>query len=161
AVGRVDALGKRRGGGDVVPPPRAHPDLARAVTAVPPDLVAFVALRVGEEVADGEVLDVDAADLERLDAVTAAAGRLLVLCAGRAGLRTALRPVDDHGVAVHPAEVQSRRSDQDTSRFGAAPDPLLVVVAGPDQDPVARPRGIDRSLDRAVLPALPLVGADK
>ena len=140
---------------------------AGAVATVPPDLVA-PAVRAGQEVADGQVLDRHAVDLEHLDAVpaggnTVPVGRAEVLRVGArvASTRAGLRAVDDHRVAVEAAQVKVRLGD------GHAPDgvavrarvrvvPAFMVVAGCDQDPVAGAGGVDRILDRRVVAGLAL-----
>ena len=80
-------------------------------------------------VADGEVLDGDAAGLQDLDAVPAdAAVGVLERGAGRAGLRGGpVAAVDDDPVAVQAADVDARSLDPDPGRgpLGA----LLVVDA--------------------------------
>src|SRR6185437_10697506 len=98
---------------EVAAPVALHPDLAGALTAVPPDLEARRG-GAAEEVADGEVLDIDVVGLVRDDAVSAdriaaGVGRAVALVLGRrvAGRGGAgLVAVDDGGVAVHPSDVQ-------------------------------------------------------
>src|SRR5947209_3298735 len=156
-VGRVDATRVRRGGGDVVAPPRTHADLARSVATVPPDLVALGAAAVSEEVADGQVLDVDAVGLEGLDAVTTDARHLLVLATRGARPCAGLGAIDDHPVATHPTQMETGGADQHSGRLGGSLDSLLVVITRSNKDPVAGLRSADRGLDRAELPGDPLV----
>src|SRR5262249_51888677 len=126
-----------RGGAQVGAAVRAHGDLAAAVAAVPPDLVAVPA-GPGQVVADGQVLDADPAGLSDGDAVAARTAVGVLECGRRrAGLaRGPVAAVDDDTVAVQPADVQVWLLDPDAGRgpLGA----LLVVDARPDQDPVAR-----------------------
>src|SRR5438270_8041780 len=75
---RVDVVRVSGRSSDVVAPPGPHPDLARAIAAVPPDLISLAAIGPGEVVADGHVLDVDTRDLEHLHAVPAVVRLLLV-----------------------------------------------------------------------------------
>src|SRR5439155_11469920 len=81
---RLDAVGIGRCRGDVVAPPGADADLARAVAAVPPDLVALATVRAGQVVADSEVLDVDPVGLVDVDPVAPVGCELLVGGAPRA-----------------------------------------------------------------------------
>src|ERR1700733_6516374 len=95
-------------------------DLAAVVAAVPPDLIARVAL-AGEEIAGGEILDPHISGLPHHDPVeslcAALAVRTEVLVAlGCAAGWTRLGPVDDHRPAVHAAQVHPRRSDQYAGR---------------------------------------------
>src|SRR5215470_6834346 len=151
-LGQVRALqvGRpvHRGGTQVGAGVGAHADLAAAVAAVPPDLVAGPAVPAGpgEVVADGEVLDGHPAGLEDLDAVAAdAAVGVLQRRARWAGLAGGpVAAVDDDAVPVEAAEVQVWLLDPD-----AGPGPLgalLVVHARPDQDPVTGVGRIDRVL---------------
>ena len=98
----------------IEPPPA---DLPAAVSPVPPDLVAGLA-RPGQEVAGGEVLDRDVVGLPDHDPVEPRTAWPEVLIAGaRAARRGAGRgSVDDHGVAVHPAQREIRRGDQHGGR---------------------------------------------
>ena len=59
-----------------------------------------------------------------------------------------------------------RSSDDDPGRVVSRLRPpiaamirALVIVARADEDPVARPRGVNRGLNRAELPGDPVVGA--
>jgi hypothetical protein len=73
-----------------------------------------------------------------------------------------LGPVDDHAVAIHPSQVQSRLRDQ--HRRGPALDRVgrrCLVVAGGDQDPVARMSCVDGGLHGLELPGDAVVGADE
>ena len=130
-------------------------DLAAAVAAVPPDLVARVAL-AAEEIAGGEILDPHIGGLPHHDPVESSCAALAVrtevlVALGSAARWTRLGPVDDHRLAVHAAQVHPRRSDQYAGRrvgtAGGRPRGGRLVVARPDQDPVARSSGVDRGLD--------------
>src|SRR3954469_9284490 len=150
-AGRITRLPVRRRRGEVVAPVGAHADLAAAVAAVPPDLVALA-----EEVAGGEVLDVRAVDLVYDDAAAPARpAELLVRADGRTLRRAWLGAVDHHGGAVHAAQVQTRRGDGDAParlafvRLVRREVAALLVVTGPDQDPVPGMCRVDRRLDRA------------
>src|SRR5204862_2682571 len=105
---RGDAVRVGGRGVDVVAPPRAHPDLPRAVAPVPPDLVPLAAVGAGEVVAHREVLDVDARGLEDLDSVAAVLRLLLGGGAPRAGGRAPFGAVDDDLVAVHTSQMKPR-----------------------------------------------------
>src|SRR5215470_12263626 len=148
-LGQVRALqvGRpvHRGGAQVGAGVGAHADLAAAVTAVPPDLVAVPA-GPGQVVADGEVLDGDPAGLPDDDAVTAdPASKVLERGAGRAGLAGGpVAAVDDDAVPVQAADMQAWLLDPDTGR--GPPGAFLVVDARPDQDPVAGLGRVDRAL---------------
>src|SRR3954464_2815281 len=105
-----------RGGRQVLAPPGTHPDLPGAVPAVPPDLVALA-----EEVARGEVVDGNAARLgdddpvaaDRLSARALRPVGLLLWIRGAWLSRAGLGSIDDDPVAIHPADVQAIRLDQD------------------------------------------------
>jgi hypothetical protein len=56
--------------------------------------------------------------------------------------------------------VQVRRGDQDSSRLFAPGIAEFLVVAGADQDPVARFGGVDGRLDRPELPRDVVPGTD-
>src|SRR5205807_326972 len=77
---------------------------------------------------------------------------VLVGLLAAARTRTAPRAIDDHLAAVHPAEVQVRGRDQHACRrvrgVLRSTAGARLVVAWPDQDPVARLRRVDRRLDR-------------
>ena len=99
-----------RGGGEVPASEGAHVHRTAAVAPVEPDLVAAI-LNV-EEVADGQILDRDAVDLERLDPVSADGIPVRiqwpeVLRHGRGVARrgAGLRAIDDHGITVEAAKV--------------------------------------------------------
>src|SRR5205085_1108614 len=144
----VRAGEERRRGGEVVAPVRRHPDLAAAVATVPPNLVAVLGAGTAEEVADGQVLDVDAVGLH-LDAVTSVRRQALRRRVAAAGARARRQgAVEDHAVAVHAAKAHAGRGDQDAvlgrRRF--------VVHAGSDKDRVARLGCSHRGLDRPVRP---------
>src|SRR6185312_1887131 len=113
----VAAVHRRVVGGQVLADPSVRALLFGALAAVP---VEGVALRpVGARtvvVARSHVFDRDVVGLQDLDPVAAAGG----------GFAFA---VEDHGVAVHPADVDSA--------VGARDEDFFVVGAGLDQDPVA------------------------
>src|SRR5206468_5879424 len=117
------------GRGHVAARVAAHPDRAAPVAAVPPDLVAGLARRAGEIVADREVLDRRAARLEDLDPV---AGReVLPRRIGGAGCGGgAVAAVHEHEVAVHAAQVNAGRGDEHARVRAGLPG----VDAGPDGD---------------------------
>src|SRR6185312_5632479 len=129
----VAAVHRRVVGGQVLADPSVRALLFGALAAVP---VEGVALRpVGARtvvVARSHVFDRDVVGLQDLDPVAAAGG----------GFAFA---VEDHGVAVHPADVDSA--------VGARDEDFFVVGAGLDQDPVAvvAARRVDRRLDRRVV----------
>ena len=83
--------------------------------------------------------------------------------------RPGLGPVHDDAVAVHAPDGQVRRVHHDAAVVARAEQGgrghvgvvALVVVAGGDQDVVARLCRIHRRLDRRVLPGLSVVGADE
>src|SRR5262249_59530868 len=108
-VGGEDAVAGEepiRVGREVLAVPAIQPDLSRAVAAVPPDLVAILAVeRRAVEVAHGEVLDPDTVALPDLDAIPD-----LVLA------------VDDHPVPIHATNGQLRRRDLDRVRICAESD---------------------------------------
>src|SRR5207245_10927618 len=100
---------------------------------------------VGEEVTDGQVLDVGPARLGRLDPVAPRHLEGGVGAAWRGGAGPG--PVHDHAVPVEPAQVDAGCADQHPGRQLRIARAVLVVVAGRDQAPVRRPGGIDRGLD--------------
>ena len=77
------------------------------------------------------------------------------------------RPVHHDAVAVHAAQVDPRLGDDHAggrvvglrAAVGSVVGPL-VVVAGGDQDPVARLRRVDRGLNRRELPAASAIAPD-
>src|SRR5205814_10069044 len=88
------------GGGRVGTMPALRPTGARAITAVPPDLVAVAAVTArAVEVPHGQVFDRDVARFEDLDPVEALRARFV-------------QAVDDHRVAVQPADVQAGGFDE-------------------------------------------------
>src|SRR5439155_4486795 len=114
-----------------VAPVAVHADLAAAVAAVPPDLVAMPARGgVGEEVADSQVLDVGPARLVDLDPVAPRHLEGGVGAAGSGG--TGPSPVHDHAVSVEPAQVDAGCADQHPGRQLGIAGAVLVVVAGRD-----------------------------
>jgi hypothetical protein len=163
-VRRADAGAIHRGGGEVGTLVGAQAELAAAVPAVPPDLVAVILPGPGEVVADGQVLDRDTGGLPDLDAVPPAAGVVVLeLRTGRArAAGRAVAAVDDHPVPVQAPDVDARSGDPDTGRRpGLA---LLVVHPRPDQHPVPGAGGLHGRLNgrvvrdtwRAGRPVLPL-----
>ena len=124
-AGRVVGRGRRQ----VRTRVGTHADRARAVAAVPPDLVA-AAVGPGEEVAHGEVVDRDAVDLRDLD--TVAPGRVagpssgprswsaaLVEHCGAPGLVPSITTL----VAVHAPQVEVGRRRARRPPLGVAADP--------------------------------------
>src|SRR5262249_58736518 len=112
-------------------------DLAAAVAAVPPDLVAMP-VGPGEVVADGQVLHGDPAGLPDDDAVTAGTA-IGVLERGAGGARPAGGPVaavNDDTVPVQAPGVPARLLGPN-ARPGAL-GALLVVDAPADQEPGPR-----------------------
>jgi hypothetical protein len=77
--------------------------------------VAVVAGSAAEIIADGEVLDGNAINLEDLDAVDAVAAGVEILVDGirAADVGIWLGAVDDDLVAVHAAEMDAGRLDED------------------------------------------------
>jgi hypothetical protein len=57
--------------------------------------------------------------------------------------------------------VDPRRANQHPGRLVRSFDPLLVIVAWADEDPIAGAGGVDRGLDRLELAFGPVVGADE
>ena len=115
--------------GEVLPPPAVRALFFRPVAAGPPERVAVRAVRGGAVVvAAGHVFDPHVVGLFDQDPV-AAAGRGFAL------------PVEDHGVAVHAADVDVA--------VGARHDDFFVVDARFDEHPIARvlPGRVDRGLD--------------
>ena len=158
AGGGVGAAVEGRGRREEVAAERSHADLAAAVTAVEPDLVAALAA-AREEVAGGEVLHRDAVGLEDLDPVAAQARR---------GPKSWSPAADEHfgepglvpstttRLRSRPRRWMSRRRDQDAGaglvgRLVGGVVAALVVVARGDQDPVAGAGGVDGGLDRVEL----------
>src|SRR5262249_61780964 len=135
--------------------------------AVEPYLVAAVA-RSGEEVAHREVLHADATPLEDRPPVaaewlTTRVGRSQVLRGRRgvAGRRTRFRPVHDHLVAVHAAQVDVRSADQHPAAGGTVGARMrvvapLVIVARGDQYPVSGLGRIDGVLNGRIVPDAPV-----
>ena len=115
-----------------------HVDLAAAVAAVEPDLVAGVPGRRLEEVARREVLHADAVHLVHEDPVAThgvtvlTRPQLLVVLRGRALRSSRLRAIHDHCVAIHAAQVKARRADEDPRREVGhrALKPTLVAQFG-------------------------------
>ena len=159
----------RARGGQVCALEAPSSDLAAAVAAVPPDLVACIA-SAAEEITRGQVLHPNVVCLPDHDAVepepSPPARRAKVLRGGIAAASRRAGPgsVDDDGVSVHAADPEARRRDQDRCRKvrppgGTAAEPRLVV-AGADEDPITGPRGIHRGLNRVILPADSVVAPD-
>src|SRR5262249_23910253 len=129
-------------------------DLARFVSAIPPDLVA-AASRAVEKVACGEVLDHDVVGLENENAVAAEGGavriqwtHVLVLRIGGALDSTRLGAIDHDTIAIHSSQMQVGSRDVDGARGDARlAVPLLVVVTRGYEDPVTGIGGVDRGLD--------------
>ncbi len=182
-VGREDpVLGRRRlvaevGGraGQVGARVPGQTDLPRPIASVPPHLVPRVA-RAAEEVAGREVLDAHVVRLPHHDPVAplrlAADDRaeVLVLRVGTArGRGTSERSVHDDAVAIHSTDGQVRRVHDHASVVARAEKGgrrdvgvvCLVVVAGGDQDVIARLRSVHGGLNRRVLPGMAVVGADE
>src|SRR5581483_8867564 len=168
--GGLVVLEERGGRVQVAAPERAEADLAAAVAAVPPDLVAGVPA-AGEEVAGRQVLDAHAAGLPDDDAVPAQVATALLQAVVLVGPLAAtgrgprLGAVHDHVVAAHSTEVQVRGPDQDgggrhVPRRPVDPVAPLVVIAGPDQDPIAAVGRVHGRLDRPELALDAVVDAD-
>src|SRR5262249_8011203 len=153
---RLGPRRERRRGREVAALERTEPDLAGAEAPVEGDLAALLA---ADEVAHGQVLDAHAGRRDH-DAVAARSPRAEVLPARLrvAGLGRSLSgAVDDHARARQSTQVNVRRSDADAVTASRA----LVVVARPDEDPVARLRRVDGGLDRGVGALLALPAADE
>jgi hypothetical protein len=168
-LGGVAFLEVRGGGRKVRAVVAVQVNLARAVPAVPPDLVARTGL-AGKEVADRQVLDRHSAGLEYFDAVAPPrAGRpgRAVILVGRAGRarRPGLGAVDDNAAAAQPEQVQIGLVDVDPSgrrplRRVRGVVAALLVVPRRDDDPVAGRGGVHGRLDGLEFPPLTLKGAD-
>src|SRR5262249_35635508 len=112
------------------------------------------------------VLDGHAVDFEDLDPVASAR---LTIAPIRSGVlagggritrrRPWLRAVDDDAISVHPAHVDVRRRDRHPRArlvaLHAAPVGIVVVRAGPDENPIPRSCGADRMLDAGELARTP------
>ncbi len=157
--GGVAEVGGR--GRQIASPVAVQADFASTRSAIPPDLVSSRAGAV-QEVAGSEVLDPDVIGLEGDDAIAPVGltvGRqrpeILPFLARVAWLGcSSFGPVDNNRVAVHPPDVEIRRSYQHTTKtaqgshlgsrcFGVRG---RVIVARGYQDPISGSGRVDGCL---------------